>query len=282
MMKCLYAFAILLMSSRAFAQENTALSWSATRVKIDGDAHDWSLPLHHYDTNTKLFFDFKNDSNNLYLCFQSNDEIIQVKIIRAGMKINLSNKINGKHKASINFPLPAEESKPERTENAIAADPSYSHQKLHTAFLAGDSLMIVKGFTNREGAISTNDTSGIHAAINWDENNMLTYEVSVPLKELCGNDFNAKDLSKGISLNVIIDALKMPAQSRSKREENGSSGEGEGESRGGRMGGSGRSGGMGHGGGRMGGQGNSEMQSDRSAMFQQSELKEKLSLAMHS
>ena len=93
---------------------------------------------------------------------------------------------------------------------------------------------------------------------------MLTYEVSVPLKELWGNDFNVKDLSKGISLNVIIDALKMPVHSGRNKEESGSSGEGESRA------------------GRMGGQGNSEMQSDRSAMFQQSELKEKLSLAMHS
>ena len=104
MKKCLSVFLFLFMGTIVFAQENFSLPFSNGSVIADGDPHDWTTPLKHYDINTRLFFDFKNDSNNLYLCFQTNDIATQTKLLRAGMKITLSSKINGKHKATIGFP----------------------------------------------------------------------------------------------------------------------------------------------------------------------------------
>lgn len=83
-----------------FAQEPTS-EWAKNKITVDGNANDWGLPLKNFDNDTQLFFEIKNDDKNLYLCFQSKDQESQVKIIRAGMKITLSSKINGKHKATI-------------------------------------------------------------------------------------------------------------------------------------------------------------------------------------
>jgi len=251
----------LLITSFAISQEKPASEWAKNLINIDGNAKDWNLPLKYYDNDTKLFFEIKNDNNNLYLCFQSNDQVNQAKIIRAGMKITLSSKINGKHKATIYFPLPLKkDSTKVSPADEMNSDPEISHQNMHTAFLAADSMMEVTGFTNKNGMIPSHDSSGIHASINWDQNNTLTYEVAIPLKEMFGNDYAGKTISKNISLDVVINAFK-----RSGHPENNSG-----------NGYSGRSGGMGRGDFGMGRSGNSE---SASAMSVKTEMKEKFTLA---
>ena len=276
MKKCLFGLFIFIMGSIVFAQENFSLPFSSATVTADGDAHDWTTPLKHYDPNTRLFFDFKNDSNNLYLCFQTNDVATQTKLLRAGMKITLSSKINGKHKATIGFPMAANVSKPAEADNASAAESRSSHRKSQAILLAGDTLMELKGFDSGDGVVSVANKNGVTVAIKSDENDMFTYEAAIPLKELLGNNFKINDNSKEISLSATINAMKR-SESENRRTESGFS---EGEE--GRMGGGGgRQDGMGRGGGRMGGQEGRNYSMDRSAMFEKSELKQKLSLAIH-
>ena len=205
--------------------------------------------LKHYDANTRLFFDFKNDSSNLYLCFQTKDVATQTKLLRAGMKITLSSKINGKHKATIGFPLAANVSKPAEADNASAAESRFSHKKSQAILLAGDTLMELKGFDSGDGVVSVAKRNGVTVAIKSDENDMFTYEAAIPLKELLGNNFKISDNSKEISLSATINAMKR-SESENRRTESGFS-----EVEEGRMGGGGgRQDGMGRGGERMGGQ----------------------------
>jgi hypothetical protein len=274
MMKCLSAFLFLFMGTIVFAQENFSLPFANAAVIADGDPHDWTTPLKHYDINTRLFFDFKNDSNNLYLCFQTNDIATQTKLLRAGMKITLSSKINGKHKATIGFPLAANVPKSASNDNASAAESQFSHKKSQAILMSGDTLMELKGFISADGIVASSNKNGISAAIKSDDNDMFTYEAVIPLKELLGDHFEIKDVSKEILLSATINAMKKPA-SDNRRGDNGFSEEGEG----GRMGG-GRQGGMGRG-GRMGGNGGGNYSMDRSALYDKSELKQKLSLAIH-
>lgn len=277
MKKFLSVVLFLFTGSIVFAQENFSLPWSNAIVVADGDAHDWTLPLKHYDAGTKLFFDFKNDSNNLYLCFQTNDLATQAKLLRAGMKITLSSKINGKHKATIGFPMAANVPKPTQTDNASAAESQFSHRKSQAILMAGDTLMELKGFSSADGIVASASRNGISVAIKSDDNDMFTYEAVIPLKELLGNNFEIKDVSKEILLSATINAMKR-TESDNRRGDSGFSEEGEG----GRMGGGGgrQGGGMGRGGGRMGGREGGNYSMDRSAMFEKSELKEKLILAV--
>ena len=209
-----------------FAQNNPSAQWSKNNITIDGKIQDWGS-LKHYDNQSRLFFDFKNDSNNLYLCFQTKDEMNQAKIMRSGMKIILSDKINGKHKSTINFPLGVKHAaKSADSEDEIQPDPLASHLSKPAVFLASDTMMEVKGFANTNGIIPSKNVSGIHAAINWDSANTLTYEMAIPLKELFGNNFNATDISKEISLNAIINAMSVAdSKNRSANDYSGRRGE---------------------------------------------------------
>ena len=256
MIRSLFFGTLFFITSFAFAQEPPSAQWAKNNITVDGNPQDWNS-LKHYDNQTKLFFDFKNDSNNLYLCFQTKDEMNQAKIMRSGMKIILSDKINGKHKSTINFPLGVKHtSKSAESKDKIQPDPLASHPSRHAAFLASDTMMEIKGFANKNGLISSNDMSAIHVAMNWDSANTLTYEIAIPFKELFGNNYNLKDISDEISMNVIINPmpvsdLQTAGNRYSERGENGSDG-------------------MEH--------GNRMEQYNRAALYQKTELKQKFSL----
>ncbi|MEO9022582.1 MAG: hypothetical protein ABI237_19485 [Ginsengibacter sp.] len=261
-----FTISFFLTSAIAFAQDKPASQWPANTIIIDGNAAEWNLPLKNYDRDTRLFFDIKNDNNNLYLCFQSSDEMNQAKIMRSGMKIILISKINGKHKEVIDFPLPYKRPSSGSSQDELQEKFGRAQmiQNIRAAFLASDTVMNVKGFTTKNGIIPSNDPNGIHASINWSANNTFTYEIAIPLKEMFGNDYNPKDISKEIALNVIINAFSRPQGPGNNGRSDGSRGMSEGDGR------------------RMGEQGGEQAQEDRSAMFQKSELKEKFTLATHS
>ena len=223
-MKKLFVFFLFIISGIiSFAQDAPVSSFAKNKIIIDGSIKDWNHPLKHYDNTTRLFFDFENDENNLYLSFQARDEMNEEKILRAGMKIILSSKINGKHKSVINYPLPAPKNSGNNDE--ITFDPMATRPDNHATFLAKDSLMEVKGFARQSGTISSKDTTGIHAAINWDSSKTLTYEIAIPLKEMFGENYDAKEFSKDISLEVVINAVPYGKISQLNRMQNSSTSE---------------------------------------------------------
>lgn len=251
MKKSFLFFLFVSISTFSFAQEAPVSSFAKNKIIIDGNPEEWNLPLKHYDNTTRLFFDFENDANHLYLCFQAKDEMNEVKILKAGMKIILSSKINGKHKSVINYPLPA----PKTSENndEITSDPMATRPDNHATFLAKDTLMEVKGFATQSGTISSKDTAGIHAAINWDSSKTFTYEIAIPLKEMFGENYDIKELSKDISLEVVINAVPYGNFSQFSRKQSSSGSEESDEDR--------------------------QLQAKRAFMLQKAQLKEKFTLA---
>ncbi|MEO8721240.1 MAG: hypothetical protein ABI297_02655 [Ginsengibacter sp.] len=262
MKNSVFLLVLISLSLFAFSQENPTAQWAKNNIVIDGNINDWNSQLKHYDNETSLFFDFKNDSTNLYLCFQTKNEMNQSKIMQSGMKIILSDKSNGKHKAIINFPL-ADKYAAKKVEapDKIKPDPLSTHQTRQAAFLLSDTMMELKGFINQNGLISIKNISGVNAAINWDSANTLTYEIKIPLKELYGNDYEERDVAKGISMNVVINAMSV--SDAKKNMENEYSGRSHlGEDRVGAAPG-----------------GNYQDRYNRAVMFQKTELKQKIVLS---
>lgn len=203
-----YLLVLLIVFCNLFfkAQYDTPMAkWSTKPVVIDGFAKEWNTPLRFYDAETKLFFAFTNDSTHLYICFQSNDERNQVKINRAGMKVFITTKGKEKHKASIDFPLTDAKlnfAADDVNEEIVPDIPS-----LKNSFLLQNTNMGLKGFASQNGVHPISDTSGIHVAMNWNEKNIMSYEIAIPLSELYGKNYTAKDLSKTILMQVEVNAI---------------------------------------------------------------------------
>jgi hypothetical protein len=260
---------LMFFSAISFGQDEIARSsWITSPVKIDGKPQEWKLPLRYYDAVTKLFFAFANDDKNLYVCFQAPDEMTQVKIMRAGIEVYLS--VKGKHKVSVTFPL-AQQTVPAASQNDNNVQQNQDRKNQRTSFILQSTLMEVKGFQTKNGFIPINDSSGINAAINWDENDKLTYEISIPLKEWFGINYTVADISKDITLDIEINAVKWHPGGGG----NGYSGRGR------RAGGGGR--GMNH-------ERNTNAEEENSSLpgenkwniFEKSKLKEKFTLAQGS
>lgn len=268
-------FLFFCLISRAQDDEAKA-KWNPTVIKIDGDAQEWEQPLKYYDASTKLFFAFANDRKNLYLCFVTNDEQNQVKIMKAGMKIFLSSKGKNKIKASISFPI-IEKNNEQETGAEKTPGQRSGIQSMHSNFVAQHTMMEVKGFRTKEGMIAINDASGLNLACNWDNANKMVYEVQIPIKELFADDFNFQDLAKDLNLEVEIYPIKRASGNSGGGNHNYSGGGGGG----GRMGG-GRGGGM-HRDQENGNNQTPQEQNqggDRSALFEKSVLKQKFLLAI--
>ena len=195
--------AFLFCSSLLFSQSSIS-TWKNS-VKIDGEANEWSKPLRFYDAETKLFFSFTNDSSNLFLCFQSNDKRNQVKIHMAGMKVSINTKGKEKHKTSISYPLTDSKLNFAREELNEEVEPDID--RLKNQFKLQNTNMLLSGFATQNGTYPIKDSVGIHADLNWNERNIMTYELAIPLKELFGVNYTAKDLTTVITLIVEVNAV---------------------------------------------------------------------------
>lgn len=275
MSKILTAICFFLFVQTINAQDDIpGAVWIKEKVVIDGMATEWKKPLRFYDANTKLFYAFENDDKNFYLCFQTNDEINQQKILRGGVKVSLQAKTGDKRNVSIRFPLASREPQGKQHYGQDSTENKLRRENRKLDFLAQNTMMETKGFAERNGVIPINDTSGINAAINWDEAGDMIYEIAIPLKEVYGNGYTAADLSKYVLMEVEVNGVK--------RGEHAEGGGGAG------FGGRGRGGHMGGGGGRYRGTGTHEESNNgegsfgnRMAMFEKTTLKQKFVPAMN-
>ena len=241
---------LIFISSFLFAQDEVLKSkYISNPINIDGDASEWHLPLRYYDKETKLFFDFSNDGENLFLCFQSNDNAEQKKILRSGITVTINIKGKGKSKSSIRFPVNEVVNK-KNTTAANDNDTKYN-------FPVKDYKMQIKGFKTKDGIIPINDASGINAFMNQ-ENKKLTYEIRIPLKELSGDDYK-DDFEKALELTVEVLPLKPNYSAQKTSGIDGNEGNVENKDE----------------------ENNQGRYQENSAMFEKTEFKQKFTLAKH-
>ncbi|MFT3678802.1 MAG: hypothetical protein QM791_00930 [Ferruginibacter sp.] len=279
MIKGITASLFVLFINTAFAQDDAAKSnWATAPVKVDGDSREWVQPFKYYDATTKLFFAFANDDQNLYLCFQVPNEAEQIKIMRAGMEVTITARGKKKIKGTLTYPflqendtLPGEQpGKDEKTGNdhkwqtGIKGDHSKWKGKIKA-----------EGFITANAVMDADNTTGLNIAAAWDSAHKFAYEISIPLKELFGEEFNINDIGKELSLDVVVNAV-------TKRDRPVNNGNGGRNFSGGRMGGGRR---MGGGGGSWQHNRNGENSgppanaANSSSMFEKTEMKEDFVLA---
>lgn len=196
---------LLLLLNLALFSQTSVSTWKSNSVKIDGQATEWNKPLRFYDAETKLFFSFANDSSNLYLCFQSNDKRNQVKIHMAGMKVFVNTKGKEKHKTCISYPLTDSKVNFAREELNEEVEPDIDNLK--DKFMLQNTNMLLSGFSKQNGNFPISDSTGIHAALNWNEKNIMTYELAIPLSELFGANYTPKDLKTVVTLIMEVNAV---------------------------------------------------------------------------
>lgn len=226
----------------------------------------------YYNDDTRLNFDITNDSSNIYLVFKIWDEMTQLKIMRAGLKISLKTKAKPGRDVSIQYPLGNQH---EADNGLPKQNQKTGKQEIRSQFLVQNTLFKADGFAFSNGLIPTrDDDKGLHAAVQWDNSNNMIYTVRIPFKELFGYPYDIRLISKKeIKLEVEENAVQRPASDGNEHSmrEHGGGGDGGGGMRPGGMGG--------HGGGRRpGGSGVQSQGQDRSQMFSAKSFTQKFKL----
>ncbi len=218
-------------------------------IKIDGDLTEWGDSLRYYNDENKLYYTIANDKDNLYMVIRINDRSEQMRILGAGLTLSIDTRGRKKESFSVTYPIggkpdmaPDIENQPLDGSKATQVDDRDDKMR---ATLTKLRQIKVTGFKEVESdLITTSNTYGFKAAIDFDKDGNLVYETAIPLKL-----FHAEDIGKNEwSFNFKINGINRPIQ-----KHNNETGSIENEGRGGRGGGMG--GGMGGSRGMRGGGG---------------------------
>ena len=215
------------------AQDSFTATRANSELLIDGYSTDWDKNFHTNEEG-KISFSVCNDNEYFYLCIQTFDRATQQKITRSGMTVNLSAKGEKKIKATINYPLKSGLSKADDAQVSPGQQGQDVRQQMRQLVLDQCLEMKTKGLFSQKGTIPSSNENGINAVIKWETEQLLTYELSLPLKELFGETFTEEDLAIPINIKIIANAIPQPQPQQTSTAGGGGGGRG---GRGGRGGG---------------------------------------------
>jgi hypothetical protein len=185
-------------------------TWQTKPVTIDGNPTEWSLPLRFSDSKSGLQYTITNDESNIYIAIRATEQQIQMKIVGAGMQIWINPDGKFRKTACIQFPLPGKPD-PKFMNEKMQADIQQGKKPVNmnmaNQFQMHKPEIIFSGFLPEyNGTFNTDETKGIKAAINWDSDNNMTYELSVPLKSIYQKDIQSLKENPVAGIMIVIDA----------------------------------------------------------------------------
>ena len=107
---CIAFAAIFILTGCSSAIKLTA-DWKKTDIVIDGRQNDWDGSLYLLK-KANVMVGVRNDSENLYICFITNDQSAQRQIMRSGLTVWFDPSGGSSERYGIKFPLGARFSAP--------------------------------------------------------------------------------------------------------------------------------------------------------------------------
>jgi hypothetical protein len=200
-------------------------------VVIDGKDDEWvSVPL-EFNPNGSFEYAVANTDNELCIFLKVASQVEQTKLLHGGMEIWINGPGNKEKKTGVFYPVKGELSEEERPQMIQGQKQDVKEMRLR---MAGQLISLNRvGFKPEfNGVQSIRQETGFKAAINWDNNDDLIYELAVPFAALPENLRN-----HSIELGFYINGMDRPKNNTASAG-NGSEGrEGGGRMGGGRMGG---------------------------------------------
>jgi len=255
MKKVISAFIIFFLLISCTNKIYNSSSWQSKKVTVDGNIPEWSNPLRFYDQETGLSYCISNDKFNIYFCCSVSDEFLQTKILRSGIELGIDTLGKKNFTVGIRYPTgnsSVTEMRPNVDPQAITDPKTRSDRSAYKLKLLAEAREIqLIGFKPNLGkyiSLTPQNSSGISAAINFDNKGFLNYEAVIPFSTFYKNQLIPSDSDKVFDYQIKINQVN-----RSNNGGNGSGNRGGGMNGGGMRGGGMRGGGMGGGGMRGGG-----------------------------
>ena len=167
------------------AQTKNLITSRTSVINIDGETSDWNGYSSNYNENSKSTYIIINDNQKIYFLFKFSEKASQMKVLRAGLEINIDTTGKNNFPISVIFPFSID-----RLNNDI-----YSHSvtgiKPTMDFEANKEMLINKsnnirliGFNSGYSDIMINKTNtlNIESCIKFNNQNELILEMSIPIK----------------------------------------------------------------------------------------------------
>jgi hypothetical protein len=170
------------------------------KIKADGKADEWSMPLRFSKSGSGINYDISSDSAGLYFVLQSSDAVTIMRLVNNGFEIYIDTTGKKKKSVSVLFPLKSEEgfSPGDRRKRDGNAE-----EKMRLRIQSDVKVMQVSGFKGiANGGIALPNDKGIDAALVLAEGNILTMELAIPLKYLKAKLDTNIEWSIGMKLNM--------------------------------------------------------------------------------
>jgi hypothetical protein len=154
-----------------------------------------------------------NNSSNLFILLRVPGQTEQMKLLQGGMDIWVDGQDKKDKRTGISYPVKGELGEPDHQQPPPGQKPDL--KQMHYQ-MAGQLISLNRfGFKDEyNGVQSIRQNTGFKAAISWDENDVLIYELTIPF-----NAF-AQDVKKdNIEIGFNIHGIDRP---KNQRPENGS------------------------------------------------------------
>lgn len=210
--------AVGLLASQCARKPATRSEHPSPPVVVDGNGKEWSNPLTYYDEKTKLSYAVKNDLENVYICFSTGDETVQKNIVMAGLSLGINTRGKKKAQVTLAYPMASDDDNssgpPQQGGNSgtrPSGPPSQGQGNQQQGGQGGrgkgkhDATAMLKksmeskidmnltGFKEPyNGLLPVMNKFGVKAAIGWDDNNIMYYEVAIPIALLPGGPITDK------------------------------------------------------------------------------------------
>jgi hypothetical protein len=260
--------------------------WYNRDLNFDINSSELQKSQFYLDGKSKILYNIFNDDKNIYLCAKTGENMVQMKILRAGFQITIDTTGKGKTKTeklvSLTYPIP-DEDEMGSFQPGMKSGVKSDKKARRSEFLLAHTDMKLSGFKSpTNDIVSLKNNFGINVNVDWDSINNMYYLVKIPFKTFYKESLLAKDSIKVFNVSFILNGLPKPDFSNRTEEGDNFSGGMGGGSRGGGMHGGGRGGsfGGGHGGGghHQGGGGN-EGSGDRGSLFETNKILVNVKLA---
>jgi hypothetical protein len=207
---------MIMISAMGHAQKFLLSSiWRDSVITVDGSPADWDQPFRYFDSKSKLQYAVVNDAKNIYVSVKTNDPKAQMKIMRAGMDVYFDVRGKKKEIATVHFPLKSDPKldmnpDPADMEQQVVEKPDVRKMKLDWSTSNKD--IHTQGFKSIPADITQADSDkyGIHVAIDWNNNDEMTYELKVPFSAFYKDQITAEDTIKPITIGIKAYAMDLP------------------------------------------------------------------------
>jgi hypothetical protein len=210
----LLLFPLLLMAIAACSPKTSiTTAWQNEPLSI-AETEAWSTPT-RTDKRSKLDYALTNDKDNFYITLQTADPATRLRIIRAGLEIEIQTPENAKNPGTIKYPLPEERitlfdgiGRQEGPRDRNRQDPS----EMFVRVMANQTELELTGFNNHpNGRVPLKNEGGINIGVDMDSQGVIIYKAIIPLNTFLKEALSEKSAQTNNLITIRINALDIPS-----------------------------------------------------------------------